>query len=101
MTRQIIEDLEAMRATVAAGVPVVQVEFTAEEWATAKGALVEVHHGDLSCDGVDQCVFLCRGPYGCGRWCCACFGGDGDEHEQVICSTCWCKYQELKNGGAS
>lgn len=70
-------------------------EFSPEEWA-ARIEPIELHHGDTTCDGADEYVFVCRGPYGCGRYCCACCGGGGDEHEENLCDECWCKYQAVK-----
>ncbi len=79
-----------------------QVEFSPEEWASrAVGdEPIVLHHGVLDCDGSGRCVFVCRGPHGCGRYCCACCGGDGDKYEKTICDECWCKYQDKKGGAA-
>lgn len=73
-----------------------QLEFSPEEWAArAVGdEPIELHHGEIHQDARD--VFVCRGPHGCGRYCCACCGGDGDEHEVNLCDECWCKYQRPK-----
>lgn len=74
-------------------------ELTMDQWDAIKRK-PRLHHGDASCHGRqfggEGCVFFCRGPHGCGRWFCACDGGDGDEHEENLCSACWCKYQDIK-----
>lgn len=73
-------------------------EMTIDEWESIKNK-PPLLHGDIYCDGRpysgEGSVFLCRGKYGCQRWFCACDGGNGDEHEENLCSECWCKYQEF------
>ena len=77
-------------------------ELTMDQWDALKSKPVLIH-GDSSCDGRqfngEGHAFYCRGVYGCRRWFCACDGGDGDQHEENLCSECWCKYQDAKTHG--
>ncbi len=75
-------------------------EMSMDQWDAIQGGKPRLRHGDSSCNGRqfggEGHVFLCRGIHGCKRWFCACDGGGGDEHEENLCSKCWCKYQETK-----